>query len=135
MIELGFKACGCCDQADCWITGRPAMDNTTVPSGSAQACGALGLGLRLLPATAAKFEVSVSFVVKLMQRRRQHGTDQYGGWKRSPLVAHTDQVLALMDAMPDRPSRSCVAVSRGAASGPAAPADQWRCPIACCWRR
>ena len=55
-------------------------------------------------ATAAKFAVSVSFVVKLMQRWRQRGTvapDQYGGWKRSPLAAHTDRVLALVAEMPD----------------------------------
>jgi hypothetical protein len=39
-------------------------------------------------ATAANFEISVSFVVKLMQRWRRRGTvppDRYGGWKRSPL--------------------------------------------------
>jgi transposase len=56
-------------------------------------------------ATAAKFEVSVSFVVKLMQRWRRRGTvapDRYGGWKRSPLVAHADRVLALVAALPDQ---------------------------------
>ena len=55
-------------------------------------------------ASAAKFEVSVSFVVKLMQRWRRRGTvapDRYGGWKRSRLVPHADRVLALVAARPD----------------------------------
>ena len=55
-------------------------------------------------ATAAKFEVSVSFVVKLMQRWRRRGTvvpDRYGGWKRSPLAGHADRVLALVTETPD----------------------------------
>jgi transposase len=41
-------------------------------------------------ATAAKFEVSISFVVKLMQRWRRCGTvqpDRIGGAKRSALAA------------------------------------------------
>jgi transposase len=52
-------------------------------------------------AAAAKFEVSVSFVVKLMQRWRRQGSvapDRYGGWKRSPLEAAAEQVLALVAA-------------------------------------
>jgi transposase len=55
-------------------------------------------------ATAANFAVSVSFVVKLMQRWRRRGTlapDRYGGWKRSPLAAAADRVLALVAATPD----------------------------------
>ena len=55
-------------------------------------------------AAAAKFEVSVSFVVKLMQRWRRQGSvapDRYGGWKRSPLEAAAEQVLALVAAGPD----------------------------------
>ena len=47
-------------------------------------------------ATATKLEVGVSFVVELMRRWRQRGTvepDQVGGWKRSPLDAHAEQVL------------------------------------------
>jgi putative transposase len=55
-------------------------------------------------AAAAKFEVSVSFVVKLMQRWRRRGTvvpDRYGGWKRSPLAGHADRVLALVTETPD----------------------------------
>jgi transposase len=55
-------------------------------------------------ATAAKFEVSVSFVVKLMQRWRRRGAvapDRYGGWKRSPLEAHAERVRALLRAEPD----------------------------------
>lgn len=42
-------------------------------------------------AAAAKYEVSISFVVKLMQRWRRHGTVQphrIGGWERSTLAAH-----------------------------------------------
>ena len=52
-------------------------------------------------ATAAKFEVSISFVVKLMQRWRQRGTvqaDRVGGWKRSRLAAHVERVHALLAA-------------------------------------
>jgi transposase len=55
-------------------------------------------------ATAANFEVSISFVVKLMQRWRRRGTlapDRYGGWKRSPLAAAADLVLALVALTPD----------------------------------
>ena len=55
-------------------------------------------------ATAAKYEVSVSFVVKLMQRWRRRSTlepDQYGGWKRATLTAHGDRVRALVAAPPD----------------------------------
>jgi len=55
-------------------------------------------------AAAAKFEVSVSFVVKLMQRWRQRGTvqaDRIGGWKRSTLAAHAGRVRALVAAEPD----------------------------------
>jgi len=53
---------------------------------------------------AAKFEVSVSFVVKLLQRWRQTGSvapDRYGGWKRSPLESHAERVRALVAAEPD----------------------------------
>ena len=55
-------------------------------------------------ATAAKFEVSVSFVVKLLQRWRRCGSvapDRYGGWKRSPLEAHAERLRALLVAEPD----------------------------------
>jgi transposase len=55
-------------------------------------------------AAAAKFEVSISFVVKLMQRWRRQGTvvpDRYGGWKRSPLAAHAARVVALVAEHPD----------------------------------
>jgi transposase len=55
-------------------------------------------------AAAAKFEVSISFVVKLMQRWRQRGTvqaDPIGGWKRSTLAAHAERVRALVAAEPD----------------------------------
>lgn len=55
-------------------------------------------------AAAATFAVSVSFVVKLMQRWRRRGTvapDRYGGGKRSPLVGHAHRVLTLVAARPD----------------------------------
>jgi transposase len=56
-------------------------------------------------ATAAKFEVSVSFVIKLMQRWLRRGTvqpDRIGGWKRSTLAAHAERVRALV-AVRDKP--------------------------------
>jgi len=55
-------------------------------------------------ATAAKFEVSISFVVKLLQRWRRCGTvqpDRIGGAKRSALAAHAERVRALVAAEPD----------------------------------
>jgi len=55
-------------------------------------------------ATAAKFEVSVSFVVKLLQRWRRCGTvqpERIGGWKQSTLAAHSERVRALLAAAPD----------------------------------
>jgi transposase len=55
-------------------------------------------------ATAGRFGVSVSFVIKLMQRWRRDGTvaaDQYGGWKRSTLAAHAERVRGLLVAEPD----------------------------------
>jgi transposase len=55
-------------------------------------------------AAAATFAVSVSFVVKLLQRWRRQGSvapDRYGGWKRSPLEAAAERILALVAAMPD----------------------------------
>ena len=50
-------------------------------------------------AAAKQFDVSISFVVKLMQRWTQRGTikaDQYGGWKRSKLAPHADRIRALV---------------------------------------
>jgi transposase len=55
-------------------------------------------------ATAATFEVSVSFVIKLMQRWRRRGSvapDQYGGWKRSALADHAARVQELLMVEPD----------------------------------
>jgi transposase len=55
-------------------------------------------------ATAAKFEVSVSFVIKLMQRWRRRGSvvpDRYGGWKRSPLETHAARIVAMLVEAPD----------------------------------
>jgi transposase len=54
--------------------------------------------------TAATFAVSVSFVIKLMQRWRRRGSvapDRYGGWKRSTLADHAERVHALVAAEPD----------------------------------
>jgi transposase len=55
-------------------------------------------------ATAAKFEVSPSFVIKLMQRWRRRGTvqpERIGGRKRAKLAAHAERVQALLAAEPD----------------------------------
>ena len=54
--------------------------------------------------TAATFEVSVSFVIKLMQRWRRLGSvvpDRYGGWKRSALADHAERVRELLRVEPD----------------------------------
>lgn len=53
---------------------------------------------------ARRFEVSVSFVVKLIQRWRDRGSvasDRYGGWKASPLGAHAETIAGLVKAKPD----------------------------------
>jgi transposase len=50
-------------------------------------------------AAAKQFHVSISFVVKLMQRWQQRGTikaDKYGGWKTSKLVPHGERIRALV---------------------------------------
>ena len=50
-------------------------------------------------AAANQFDVSISFVVKLMQRWKQRGTikaDKYGGWKKSKLAPHGDRIRALV---------------------------------------
>jgi transposase len=55
-------------------------------------------------ATAARFAVSVSFVIKLVERWRRHGKlepDQCGGWKRLALMAHAERVPELVAAEPD----------------------------------
>jgi transposase len=55
-------------------------------------------------AAAANFEVSISFVVKLVQRWHERGTvqpDRQAGSRRSPLAAHAERVQALLAAEPD----------------------------------
>jgi transposase len=55
-------------------------------------------------ATAARFEVSPSFVIKLMQRWRRHGTvqpERIGGRKQAKLARHAERVQALLAAEPD----------------------------------
>ena len=55
-------------------------------------------------ATAAKFDVSPSCVVKLVQRWRQKGTlapDPVGGGRRAKLADHAELVHALLAATPD----------------------------------
>jgi len=55
-------------------------------------------------AAAKRFGVSVSFVVKLLQRWRQRGTvkaDRYGGWKKPLLGRHADRIRALVAARCD----------------------------------
>jgi transposase len=76
-------------------------------------------------ASAAKYDVSPSFVIKLMQRWRQQRTvpsDRIGGSKRSTLAAHAERVHALLAAEPDltiaelrtRLTAAGIAVSRSA---------------------
>ena len=55
-------------------------------------------------ATAAKFAVSPSCVVKLLQRWRRQGTlepDPPGGGRRAKLADHAERVDALLAATPD----------------------------------
>jgi len=55
-------------------------------------------------ATAAKFDVSPSCVVKLLQRWRQRGTlepDPVSGGRRAKLADHAERVEALLVATPD----------------------------------
>jgi transposase len=55
-------------------------------------------------ATAAKFDVSPSCVVKLLQRWRQKGTlapEPAGGGRRAHLAEHAERVHALLAATPD----------------------------------
>lgn len=55
-------------------------------------------------AVAKRFGVSVSFVVKLLQRWRQRGTlkaDQHGGWKKPLLSKHAARIRALVTARCD----------------------------------
>jgi transposase len=50
-------------------------------------------------AVAAQFDVSISFVVKLLRRWRDRGTiapDQYGGWRKPVLSAHVALVQAII---------------------------------------
>ena len=80
------------------------MDDTTVFGGPARrVVRAVEAGLSRR-AAARRFEVSVSFVVKLMQRWRRGGTvapERYGGWKRSALAAHAERVHDLLRREPD----------------------------------
>jgi len=55
-------------------------------------------------ATARRFEVSESAVIKLMARRRQTGTiapGQMGGWLVATLAAHEELVRSLVARRPD----------------------------------
>jgi transposase len=55
-------------------------------------------------AAARRFEVSVSFVIKLVQRWRREGTvepERYGGWKRPILAGHAERVHAVLRGEPD----------------------------------
>ena len=50
-------------------------------------------------AAAKQFDVSISFVVKLLQRWHRRGTlkaDQYGGWKKAKLAPHSARIRALV---------------------------------------
>jgi transposase len=55
-------------------------------------------------AAARRFEVSISFVIKLVQRWQREGTvepKRYGGWKRPTLEGHAERVHDLLRAEPD----------------------------------
>jgi transposase len=76
-------------------------------------------------AAAVKYDVSPSFLIKLMQRWRRRGTmqpDRIGGSKRATLAAHGESVHALLGAEPDlaiaelrtRLAAEGIAVSRSA---------------------
>jgi transposase len=55
-------------------------------------------------AAARRFEVSASFVIKLVQRWRQEGSlepARYGGWKRAILAAHAERVHEQLRREPD----------------------------------
>ncbi len=55
-------------------------------------------------ATALRFAVSISAVIKLVERWRQTGTvtpGQMGGWKDHALAAHEELVRELVKAYPD----------------------------------
>jgi transposase len=55
-------------------------------------------------AAAARFEVSVAFVVKLLQRWRDRGTiapDRYGGWNKPSLAPHAAIIRALVSEQND----------------------------------
>lgn len=55
-------------------------------------------------AAAAQFDVSISFVVKLLQRWRDRGTiapDQYGGWRKPVLAPHASLIREIVKARND----------------------------------
>jgi putative transposase len=55
-------------------------------------------------AVAAQFDVSISFVVKLLQRWRDRGTiapDQYGGWRKPVLAPHAAFIREIVAAEND----------------------------------
>ena len=88
-----------------WLLGKEASDGiiTTIFGGPASAGGRRCGGRAVAADAARRFEVSVSFVVKLMQRWRRGGTvapERYGGWKRSALAAHAGRVHDLLRGEP-----------------------------------
>src|SRR5882672_7632773 len=55
-------------------------------------------------AVAAQFDVSVSVVVKLLQRWRDRGTiapDQYGGWRKPGLAPHAELIREMVERQND----------------------------------
>ena len=63
------------------------MDETTLICGPARTGGAGGRDRIVAAGDGRRFEVSVSFVIKLVQRWRRNVMVQpgrYGGWKRMP---------------------------------------------------
>ena len=81
------------------------MDDTTVFVGAREGWCAQSSGGLSRHATAARFDVSPSFVIKLLQRWRRRGTlepdDRIGGGKRAKLADHAERVHDLLAAAPD----------------------------------
>src|ERR687897_3909644 len=100
-IDLGFTTCGCCDSnwlLDCggqrWMARPYSVDLRERMVRAVEA----GASRR---ATAAKFEVSPSCVVKLLQRWRRRGTlapEPVRGGRRAKLADHAERVQALLAA-------------------------------------
>jgi Homeodomain-like domain len=66
-------------------------------------------------AAARRFEVSVSFVIKLLQRWQRQGTvqpERYGGWKRAILAPMPRACTSCCGPSRISPAPSCAAAGR-----------------------